>query len=94
MEVGTKVYEGYVGVNAENFWINEGTVSGVVVEGQPMVSYCNTLTPMGERWRATRVEAQADIVTQLLRRIGKLQATVDELKDEMLHAVLTTEAAA
>ena len=94
MEVGAKVYEGYVGVNAEHFWINEGTVSGVVVEGQPMVSHCNTLTPMGERWRATRVEAQADIVTQLLRRIGKLQATVDELKDEMLHAVLTTEAAA
>jgi len=90
MEVGTKVYEGYVGVNAENFWINEGTVSGVVVDGQVMVQYLHVLTPMGERWRATRVEAQADIVTQLLRRIGKLQATVDELKDEML----TTEAAA
>lgn len=90
MEVGTKVYEGYVGVTAENFWINEGTVSDVLVEGQPMVSYCDMLMPMGERWRATRVEAQADIVTQLMRRIGKLQATVDGLMNEML----TTEAAA
>jgi hypothetical protein len=94
MEVGTKVYEGYVGVSADNWWINEGTVSGLVVDGKPLVRHAEMLIEMGDRWRLTRVEAKADVVTQLLRRIGKLQATVDELKDDMLHEVLTKEAAA
>lgn len=90
MEAGTKVYEGYLAQSTEHFWINEGTVSDVLVEGKPMVSYGNMLMPMRESWRATRVEAQADIVTQLMRRIGKLQVMVNRLLGEMLK----TEAAA
>lgn len=93
MDSGATVYEGYVGVSPENHWINEGIVTGVVVDGQAMVRYGDLLIPMGERWRATRADAQRDIVTALVRHIGRLQAMVDELKDEILHADLTTEAA-
>ena len=93
MDSGTKVYEGYVGINPENAWINEGIVTGIVVDGQVMVRYGDLLVAKGDRWRATKAEAKADIVAAMVRHIGRLQAKVDEMRDEILHETLTQEAA-
>lgn len=85
MDSGATVYEGYVGVTPTNFWINEGTVTDIVADGQPLVRYHGMLMPMGDKWRATKAEAAADIVSALHRHIGDVRKQIDKLRTELLN---------
>lgn len=97
MDGGTKVFKAYASEWDDRFthWIDEGTVTEIVVDGNPVVRMSGVvLVPLDDRWRATRVEAQRDVHAALVRHIGGLQAKADKMADEILHATLTTEEAA
>jgi hypothetical protein len=91
MDGGTKVYKAYISENDNRFihWIDEGTVTEIVVDGNPVVRMSGVMVPLDDRWRATRFEAQRDVHTALVRHIGGLQAKADEMADQILHATLT-----
>jgi multidrug resistance efflux pump len=96
MDGGTKVYKAYISAQDDRLihWIDEGTVTEIVVDGNPVVRMSDVLVPLDGRWRTTRVEAQRDVHAALVRHIGGLQAKADEMADQILHATLTTEEAA
>jgi hypothetical protein len=73
------------------YWIDEGTISEVVVDGVPLVRFHDTLTPMASGWHDTKAGAQADVVKQLAKQIGGLQAKLDAIRDQMLHEILAAE---
>ena len=85
MDSGATVYEGYIGVNPMNHWVNKGTVTDIVADGQTLVRYGEMLIPMGERWRATEAEAVADIVSALHRHIGTVHQQIDKLRTQLLN---------
>lgn len=97
MDAGTKVYRctvySAVVDHSDPYYTQEATGTGIVVDGRPMVRLHDMLLP-AEGWHETERDAKAAVVVQLVRMIGQLQAVVDELRDEMLHADLTTEEAA
>lgn len=97
MDGGTKVFKAYASEFDERFthWIDEGTVTEVLVDGQPLVRMaCGVLVPFDAKWRLTRADAKRDVHAALIRHIGTLQVKADEMADEILHATLTTEEAA
>jgi len=96
MDGGTKVYKAYISTHDDRLihWIDEGTVTEIVVDGNPVVRMSGVLVPLDGRWRATRVEAQRDVHAALVRHIGGLQAKADEMADQILHADLMTGEAA
>lgn len=85
MNSGSTVYEGYVGLDPTNHWINEGVVTDIVADGQPLIRYGGMLIPAGDRWRETRAEAAADIISALHRHIGKVRLQIDELRTRCLN---------
>lgn len=91
MDKGTKVYKAYIGSTPGMWWVDDGTVSAIVVDGKPLVQYGTALVPLDERWHTTKAGANSDVVKALARQIGELQADLDKLRDEMLHDALTTE---
>ena len=91
MDSGTKVYRAYVAMTPGSYWIDEGTISEIVVDGVPFVRLHDSLTPLTARWHATKAGAQADVVKEMAKQIGGLQAKLDTIRDEMLHESLTTE---
>lgn len=96
MDSGTKVFKAYVSEWDDRFthWIDEGTVTEIVVDGTAIVRTNGVLVPLDDKWRATRTEAQRDVHAALVRHIGRIQAKADEMADEILHSTLTTEEAA
>lgn len=93
MDGGTKVFKAYTSESSDRFvsWIDEGTVTEIVVDGNPVVRMSGAvMVPLDYRWRASRVEAQRDVHAALVRHIGGLQAKADEMADEILHADLMT----
>lgn len=97
MDKGTKVYRAYVSCGDESrflSWIDEATVTEIVKDGVPFVSYFDCLQPLDERWRETKSAAQRDVHAAMVRFIGRWQAKADALADEILHADLSTEEAA
>jgi hypothetical protein len=91
---GTPVFSAYIATNPELHSINEGVVSDIVVNGEQLVRYGDSLVPFGTRWRLSKAEAKQDARAALVRHIGRLQAVADKLADEILHDHLTTEEAA
>lgn len=91
MDKGTKVYRAYVATTPGSYWIDEGTISEIVVDGVPFVRHYESLTPLNARWHTTKAGAQGEVVKEIAKQIGGLQAKLDMLRDEMLHASLTTE---
>ena len=91
MDKGTKVYRAYVATTPGSYWIDEGTISEIVVDGVPFVRHYDSLTPLTARWHSTKAGAKADVVKELAKQIGSLQAKLDTVRDEMLHESLTTE---
>ena len=91
MDSGTKVYRPYIATTPGSYWIDEGVVSEIVVDGVPLVRFHDSLTPMASGWHATKAGAQAEIVKQIARQIGALQAKLDTIRDQMLHESLTAD---
>jgi hypothetical protein len=100
MDEGTRVYRAYVFTDGVNYLIDEGVVSAIAVNGEPLVRLGGALLPMASPfpgvcgWRLTKAAAQADAADALARTIGRWQAKLDDLRGEILHATLTTEDAA
>lgn len=94
MDSGTKVFRAYTSQWDDRFthWIDEGVVTEIVSDGKALVRHTSgVLEPMDERWRQTKVDAQRDIHTAMIRFIGRLQAKADTMADEILHATLAAE---
>ena len=91
MDKGTKVFQAYMCVAPGSFWINEGVVTGIVVDGKPLVQHGDSMTVLDGTWHATKTGAKRDAQAALVRQIGALQAQADALHDEILHEILTTE---
>jgi hypothetical protein len=93
MDAGTKVYKASLFTNPTEYespyYLMEATATGVVVDGVEMVRIHDTLFPLAAGWRETKAEAKADIDTQLCRVIGRLQKSLDTLREEVLHEALT-----
>jgi hypothetical protein len=90
IDAGTTVYRAYVGVNPENWWIDEGVVTEIVHDGVQLVRMNSILVPLTDQWRATKGNAKADYEAALVRYIGVLTKRLDTLRDEILHETLTT----
>lgn len=95
MDSGQKVFKGHVGTvsvserSAEvGFYVTEATFTGIVVDDVPMVRLYTMLVPASE-YVATKAEAKQQIVGQLVRLHGVVQAKIDALRDEIMHDLLT-----
>lgn len=92
MDVGQTVYRAHVCIHPGDYWIDSGTITDIVSNGTPMVRMnSEVLVPLNNLWRATKIEAKADAAAGIARKIGAVQARLDELRDEILHDELTTE---
>jgi|688.fasta_scaffold1114785_2 hypothetical protein len=96
-DTGTTLYRAYIGLAPGVNWIETADVSGVVVDGKPLLRMhgrSDFLVAWTDDWKRTRAEAQWDIHAALVREIGRQQAKADELRDTLMHASLCdTEAA-
>lgn len=98
MQAGQTAYRGEVYstggiISGAKWYIGEAVVTGIEVDGMPMVRLHNALLPASD-YVATKVEAKQQIVDTLTRAVGVLMKQIDTLKDEIVHDLLTTEAAA
>lgn len=76
------VYRAYVSGVTETglcWWIDEGTTTGVIHNGKPMVQIGASLVPMDGRWRKTRRECRVDAWRQFVDRIQRLQGMADKM---------------
>lgn len=95
MTTETKFYRGQVvdSLEAQHHWyMQEATATTIELDGRQMVRLYNLLLP-ADGWHPTEREAKAAVVVELVRIVGRLQAEIDTLKDDILHADLVTEAA-
>lgn len=96
MEAGTKVYRCQVvdSTTAKHHWyMQEAVATSIELDGKPMVRLYNLLLP-ADGWHPTEREAKAAVATELVRIVGRIQAEIDTLRDDVLHADLVTEEAA
>lgn len=97
MDAGTKVYKAVLYTDptqyAKPYYITEGTTTGIVLSGTEMVRVWDALFPITDGWHSTEAAAKAEAATELCRSIGKMQAALDSMRDEILHDALTTEEA-
>lgn len=90
MNKGTTVWRAYTAITPGNWWLEEGVVTEIVVDGVPLVRWLDTLVPLTDQWRASKTEAKRDAAMGIARQIGKLQVVLDELRDECLHEELAS----
>lgn len=76
--------------NLPYHFIAEGEPTSTVLDGCAMVQVGNTLVP-DEGFVATRAEAKEQIALALVRYVGRLQAEIDKLREQILHEALTTQ---
>lgn len=87
MDRGSQVYKASVFSDAtveQPWYVDVGEVTGIVMDGQPMVRFGTALFPLESStgvWRETEAEAQRDAWLELVRRAGTIQARADELRD-------------
>lgn len=85
MDKGTKVYRAYIGITPGVWWLDEGEVTEIVMDGKQLIRWHNSLVPMDLTWHPIKSSAKADVVRGLANQIGGLQAKLDTIRDEMLH---------
>lgn len=98
MDKGTKVWQGSalefrVGSPC-SYYLTEGVISGVVVDGKPLVQLGTLLCAYDDPrkpWRETKIEAMRDAWRELVRQAGAVQAAADSLYAEIQHQTLTQE---
>jgi hypothetical protein len=90
MDAGTTVWRAYTAITPGNWWLEEGVVTEIVVDGVPLVRWLDTLVPLTDQWRESKTAAKRDAAMGIARQIGKLQVVLDELRDECLHEELAS----
>ena len=93
MDKGTKVYRAYICTTPGLYWLDEGEVTEIVMDGKQLIRVHNTLVPMDLNWHQIKGSAKADVVMALAKQIGGLQAKLDTVRDEMLHESLMQDEA-
>jgi hypothetical protein len=91
MVEGTKVYRAYITTNGTDWWLDRGEISGITEDGRPLVRWAGSLVPLTDKWHTTEAGAKGDAARAVAVGIGKLQAKLDALRDEILHDTLATE---
>jgi hypothetical protein len=91
MDTPIKVYKSYVFDNQCDYYLWEGTLTDVEVDGVQMVRHGSSLSPLTEGWHFTKAGAKGDAAKRMAVLIGISQARLDKLRDEILHETLTTE---
>ncbi len=94
MDSDQKMWKAYVFTNECDFYLMEGTVTGIVIDGFEMIRHGSALVPISDGWRRSKTEAKRDAAAKIAVIIGQSQAKLDKLRDEILHEDLTTEEAA
>lgn len=90
MEAGTKVYRAYVCTNGNDWWLDRGEVSSITENGHPLVRWADSLVPLTDKWHTSESGAKSDVAREMAVVIGKLQAKLDKLRDEILHEDLAS----
>lgn len=98
MQTGQTVYRAEVfttgGLTSGAKWyITEGTVTGIEVDGVVMVRLHHALVP-ATGYAESKTAAKQQVVDELTQAVGVLMKQIDTLKDEIVHESLTAEAAA
>lgn len=98
MDAGTEVYFAYVGNTIHELggvmhFIEPATMTGIEINGRPQVRIGTTLHP-ASLCHASKSDAMRVCLAKLVSMAGVLQRQIDELRDQLLHADLTTEEAA
>ena len=91
MDTALKVYKAYVFDRACDYYLWEGTLTEIEVDGVQMVRHGSSLSPLNEGWNFTKTAAKRDAAARMAVLIGESQARLDKLRDEILHDDLTTE---
>ena len=91
MDNAIKVYKAYVFDRSCDYYLWEGTLTEIEVDGVQMVRHGSSLCPINEGWNFTQTAAKRDAAASIAVLIGKSQAILDALRDEILHEELTTE---
>ena len=86
-----KAWKAYVFSERCDYCLMEATTTDTVIDGVEMVRHGSALVPITEGWRMTQTEAKADAAMQMAVLIGKAQAKLDALREEILHEHLTSE---
>lgn len=87
---GQRVYRAYVTEMSLGYWIDEGVVSSTV-DGQQFVKTGSLLVLLDEKWHPTKTLAKEDVVRAFVRKAGEFQARIDELRDEIVHELVTVD---
>lgn len=74
------------------YYMQTATETTIELDGVPLVNLHGMLLP-GTDWHRTEAGAKTQIVRELIRHVGQLQAVIDELHGDILHATLSTEEA-
>jgi hypothetical protein len=86
-----KVYKAYVFDRACEYYLMEGTLTSVEVDGVQMVRHGSLLSPLTDGWNFTTTAAKSDAAMKMAVLIGESQARLDKLREEILHEHLCTE---
>ena len=91
MDNAIKVYKAYVFDRSCDYYLWEGSLTGIEIDGVQMVRHGSSLVPLNEGWNFTQTAAKKDAAAKIAVLIGKSQAMLDALRDEILHEELTRE---
>jgi hypothetical protein len=94
MDTPIKVYKAYVFDQSCDYYLWEGTLTEIEIDGVQMVRHGSSLVPLTEGWNFTKTAAKRDAAQKMAVLIGKSQARLDALRDEILHEQLASEEAA
>jgi hypothetical protein len=86
-----KVYKAYVFDRACEYYLMEGTLTEIEVDGVQMVRHGSLLSPLTDGWNFTTTSAKSDAAARMAVLIGESQARLDKLREEILHECLCTE---
>ena len=96
MDAGQTVYRGQVVRSFSShdgrilWYVDEATTTGIEVDGQAMVRIHDMLLPARE-FTESRMQAKQQVVDELVRIVGTIQAQIDTIRDEILHEILAPE---
>jgi len=89
-----KVYKAYVFERTCDYYLWEGTLTSIEVDGVQMVRHGSLLSPLTDGWNFTKTAAKSDAAARMAVLIGESQARLDKLREEILHESLCSEEAA
>lgn len=91
LDTTLKVYKSYVFDRACDYYLMEGRLTSIEIDGVQMVQHGSALVPLTDGWHFTEAGAKGDAAKRMAVLIGESQARLDKLREEILHEHLCTE---